>query len=116
MKVRRIAAALLAVLILCAVLAGCGGKGKLKGTYRAEAFGTGAAFTFSGDKVTVDVLVLGTVVDTLKGTYAIEDGKITLTFDSGEEEDIAEYGGTFDFEQSENAIKIGLIEYKKTES
>ena len=40
--------------------------------------------------------------------WAQDEAVITETFDSGEEEDIAEYGGTFDFEQSENAIKIGL--------
>ena len=57
MKTIRISAALLAAVILCMSLAACGGA--LKGTYKAESFGTGASYTFSGKKVTVDILVLG---------------------------------------------------------
>ncbi len=112
MKTIRISAALLAAVILCTALAACGG-GALKGTYKAESFGTGASYTFSGKKVTVDILVLGSVLSTLEGTYEIKDGKITLTFEKGEAEDVEKYGGTYDFSQTDNAIKIGLIEYQK---
>ena len=115
MKCRRIAAMLLAAVFVAMTLAGCS-KGRLDGTYKAETFGVGASYTFRGKTVEVDVLVLGTVVDTLKGTYTVEDGKITLTFDSGDEENKDKYGGSFDFSEGENSIKIGLIEYTRTDA
>jgi len=113
MKGIRFAALCLSFLLLLGTLAGCAET--LSGTYKAETLGTGAAYTFSGKNVKVEVLVLGTVAATLEGTYAIEDGKITLTFGDTESEEAKTYGGTFDFAETENSIKIGLIEYTKTE-
>jgi len=111
MKLTRMIALCLSLVLIAAVLAGCAGT--LSGTYKAETLGTGASYTFDGKNVTVDVLVLGTVAATLKGTYEIADGKITLTFGDTESEEAKTYGGTFNFAETENSIKIGMIEYTK---
>jgi hypothetical protein len=73
-----------------------------------EAFGTGATMTFSGKKVTLAVKLLGTELSAVDGTYKIEENKITLSFDS-EEDDVKKYNGTFDFEEGDDYIKIGAF-------
>ena len=95
------------------VLAGCAKT--LSGTYKADAFGSGVSYTFKGKNVEVNVLVLGTVVTTLSGTYEIGDGKITLTFGDADAAEAKSYSGTFDFAETENSIKIGLMEYTLVE-
>ena len=95
------------------VLAGCAKT--LSGTYKADAFGSGVSYTFKGKNVEVNVLVLGTVVTTLNGTYEIGDGTITLTFGDAEAEEAKTYGGTFEFVEMENSIKIGMMEYTRVE-
>lgn len=113
MKITRILALLLSLVLLLGALAGCAET--LSGTYKAETLGTGASYTFDGKNVKVDVLVLGTVATTLEGTYEIKDNKITLTFGDTESEEAKTYGGTFDFAETETSIKIGLIEYTKVQ-
>lgn len=111
MKITRILALCMSVLVVMAVLAGCAKT--LSGTYKAETLGTGASYTFDGKNVTVDVLVLGTVATTLKGTYSIEEGKITLTFGDTDSEEAKTYGGTYSFTEGEDYIQIGMIQYNR---
>ncbi len=110
-SILKITALFFVFIILSVSLASCG---TLSGKYEANILGTGAAFTFKGSKVTLDVMVLGSVSATVEGKYKVEDGKITLTFDS-EDEDVEKYSGTFDFEQGEDYIKIGLVKYSKAD-
>ena len=102
----------LVLTMLISLLAACGNT--LDGTYKADVFGSGMSYTFSGNKVTLNVTVLGAVVATVEGTYEIGDGTITLTF-TGEEESAKEYSGTFDFAADEDgdSITIGIVEYEK---
>ncbi len=108
---KKLIALALVVLMLLPVLTACGST--LSGTYTAESFGTGTTYTFKGNKVTLDVSFLGTVVASFEGTYKIEDAKITFTFGEGEEAD--EYNGTYTFEKDDDGdtIKIGVAEYQK---
>jgi hypothetical protein len=96
------------------VFAGCAKT--LSGTYKAEVMESGAAYTFKGHDVEVKVLVLGRVVTTLHGTYELGDGTITLTFGDAEAEEAKKYSGTFEFSQTEDTIKIGVVEYTRVEN
>ena len=106
----RIFAAVMAILLVTLTLAACGAT--LSGTYSAEVAGTGKTYAFKGNKVTVSYKFLGTEVYSYDGTYKIEDDKITITIDS-EDKDAKDLKGTFDFEKTDDGIKIGVIEYKK---
>ncbi len=106
-SVKIIALALVAVM-LCMALVSCGKK--LSGTYSAEFAGTGVTYEFKGSKVTVSVKALGAEVTDVEGKYSIDGDKITFEFDD-EKGDVE--SGTFDFEKTEDGIKIGLVEYKK---
>ncbi len=106
----RIIAIAMALLMVTLALASCGKT--LSGTYAAEAFGTGATYEFKGNKVTITAKVVGAEVASIEGTYKIKDDKITITIDS-DDKDAKEYAGTFDFEETDDGIKIGLVEYKK---
>ena len=113
----KIIALVMAALMLCLSLVACGKK--LSGEYELDvtAAGTGVVTTyaFSGSKVTVTVetKLLGSVTKTaeLEGKYSIDGDKITFEFEDGE--DAKTYNGEFDFKETENGIKIGLVEYKK---
>ncbi len=108
-SIKILALALVAVM-LCVSFAACGKK--LSGTYSAEIAGTGAEYKFSGSKVTITPKLLGASGDSIEGKYSIKDGKITFEFDS-DDDDAKEYSGTFDFEETDDGIKIGIVEYKK---
>ncbi len=108
-SIKILALALVAVM-LCLSLAACGKK--LSGTYSAEALGTGATYEFKGSKVTIAVKALGAEIASVEGKYSIKDDKITFEFDS-DNEDVEKYDGTFDFEETDDGIKIGIVEYKK---
>ena len=110
----RILCLVMALVCIGSVLAGCAKT--LSGTYKAGAFGSGVSYTFKGKNVEVNVLVLGTVVTTLNGTYEIGDGTITLTFGDAEAAEAKTYGGTFEFAEMENSIKIGVMEYTRVEN
>lgn len=99
-------------ILLLTLLTACANR--LSGTYKAEVLGSGMAYTFSGNKVTLNVTALGAVIATVDGTYEIDDGKITLSF-SGDDEEAKEYSGTFDFSRDDDgdSIKIGMFEYEK---
>lgn len=106
----RIIALVMAVLTVTLVLAACGAT--LSGTYSAEVVGTGKTYTFKGNKVTVTYKAVGVEVYSYDGTYKIKDDKITITIDS-DDKDAKALKGTFDFEKTEDGIKIGIVEYKK---
>ena len=112
---KKLLALTLVLVLLLSVFTACGTM--LNGTYRAEVMGNGTSYTFSGNKVTLNVSLLGAVVATLEGTYEINDGTITLTFsgDAEEEEEAKQYSGTFDFVMDDDGdtIKIGMVEYEK---
>ena len=102
-----------AVLLAASLLTLCACSQKLSGKYEAKAFGAVVCtYEFDGDKVTIYTpRVLGQEIR-IEGTYKIKDDKITFTFED-EDEDVKKYDGTFDFEEKEDSIKIGLIEYEK---
>ncbi len=107
----RILAVVMAVLMVTLVLASCGKT--ISGTYSAEALGTGNTLEFSGKKVTITYKLLGTQVgEPVEGTYEIKDDKITITVET-DSKDIGALNGTFDFEEGDDYIKIGIIKYTK---
>ncbi len=120
-KTIRVAALLMALLMVGMVFVACGGK-TLSGTYKGELSITLAkyevAYSFSGNKVTVThqlTSVLGNADPVeIQGTYEIIENdlgmQIKFTF---EVDDAVIKGGTYDFEETENGIKISGIEYKK---
>ena len=104
--------------LLCVALVACGKT--LSGAYEAEV-NLGVAkmnltYEFKGSKVTATVKttnILGQVETvSVEGTYEIEDDQITFTWDK-ETEGVE--GGTFTFEETDNGIKIGVMELKKVE-
>ncbi len=108
----RVLALVMALTMVLFVFASCGKK--LSGKYSAEVLGSGATYEFKGSKVTITAKLLGSAIFEAEGTYKIEDDKITFTFES-DDEDASDYNGTFDFEEKENSIKIGIVEYKKVD-
>ncbi len=106
----RIIAVAMALLMVALVFTACGKT--LSGDYSAEIAGTGATYSFKGSKVTITYKLLGSEVYTLEGTYKIKDDKITITIDSDDKE-AKDYSGTHDFAETDDGIKIGIIEYKK---
>lgn len=121
-KTMRWLAVALVALMLCMTLVGCAKT--LKGTYVAEGdlFGlasAGTSYTFSGKKVTIEVSagIFGFESSTsFEGEYEItkaEDGTMDITFTFGDE-DAKKYSGTFDFEETDGAIKLnGIVHNKK---
>ena len=117
--VRWIAAAMVAVM-LCMTLVACGNT--LSGTYTAGGsfLGTGGdvSYTFKGSKVTITIeasLFGSTATTEFAGKYEItelETGKKTISF-TFEDEDAGIYEGEYSFEETENGIKIGIVEYTK---
>ena len=110
--VRLIALAMVAI-VLCLALASCGKT--LSGKYSAEALGTGVTYEFSGKKVTITSKAVGVEVYSVEAEYKIEDDKITITIPGDADEDAKDVGGTFDFVETEDGIKIGIVEYKKVD-
>ena len=108
----RVLALVMALTMVLFVFASCGKK--LSGEYSAEVLGSGATYEFKGSKVTITVKALGTSLFSAEGTYKIDDDKITFTFESDDDK-ADEYNGTFDFEEKEDSIKIGIVEYKKVD-
>lgn len=113
--IRIIALALVAV-IVCVAFAACAKT--ISGEYMAELgdtalAGTKTTYKFSGNKVTI-TNVSGALgfekTTTFEGKYEINDDKITFTF---EDDDASSYNQTVSFEETENGIKLGGIEYKK---
>ena len=108
----RVLALVMALTMVLFVFASCGKK--LSGEYSAEVLGSGATYEFKGSKFTVTTKVLGTKAFEAEGTYKIKDDEITITFES-DDEDAKEYSGTFDFEEGDDYIKIGVAKYTKAD-
>lgn len=117
----RILAVVMAVLMVTLVLASCGKT--ISGTYSAEVdvvvLKYTATYEFSGKNVTVTKVVNPLIGDakttTIEGTYEIvenDDGSMDITL-SFETEDEHITSGTFDFEEGDDYIKIGIIKYTK---
>jgi hypothetical protein len=111
-KFTKVIAIVLVLATLVCAFASCGKK--IKGKYEATVFGTGTCLEFKGSKVMAQFKVLGTYGEAVEGKYEIKDGKITLTFE-GEDKNANALEGTFDFEEGEDYIKIGLVKYTKAE-
>lgn len=115
-KALKVVALAMVAVMLCAVLASCGKT--LSGKYSSkEVLGTGTTFEFKGSKVTITMKAMGVELGSVEGKYSIKDDKITLTFEETDDEktkeELKKYSGTFDFEQGDDYIKIGLATYKK---
>ena len=115
-KTLRIVALAMVAVMLCLCLASCGKS--LSGEYY---FGdktitkSYTTYTFKGNKVTVEVYLLGNKVgdDSFEGKYAIKDDEITFTYENSKGEEKSQ---TLAFEEFEDgSIKIGAVTYKKAE-
>ena len=111
-SIRFIAIAMV-LLMLCLSLASCGKT--LSGKYTSDKglFGE-TTYEFSGSKVEISYKSLLGTVTTVNGTYEIDDDKITITLDDGDDEN-KDLAGTFAFEETDDGIKIGIVEYKKAD-
>ena len=104
--------ALALVLSLVFVLVSCGKT--LSGTYVNDGLLADTTYEFKGKKVTITV---GTVLGdkSFEGEYKIaknDDGKLEITFTFADG-DASDYSKTHSFEETDNGIKIGGVEYKK---
>ena len=112
----RILAVVMAALMLCLALAGCGKK--LSGEYYMgdkKVTKSYTTYSFDGNEVTCEVFLLGKQVsgDSFKGNYKIDGDEIVFTWKN---EDGKEKSSTLAFEELENGnIKIGLVEFQKSE-
>lgn len=120
-KFTRILALTLCLVMTLCVLASCGKT--LSGTYKASLgstsiAGTETSYTFSGSKVKIAVTagIAGLEKTTeFEGKYKIakdDEGKMKITF-TFENKDADKYNQTVSFEETENGIKLGGVEYKK---
>ncbi len=114
-KFVRILAMVMALTLLTLTLVACGSS--LSGSYTKKGFVANTTLEFSGKNVTIQVGSLE-----LKGTYTIEDDKITIEFPEDEDDTkldaaikavMSEIVGTKSFEKTDDGIKIGGVEYKK---
>ena len=117
----RILAVVMALLMVTLVFASCGKT--IKGTYSAEVdvlvLKYTATYEFSGKNVTVTKVVNPLIgeskTSTIEGKYEIivnDDDTMDIKF-TFETEDEHITSGTFDFEEGEDYIKIGIVKYNK---
>ena len=117
----RILALVMALLMVTFVFASCGKT--ISGSYSAEfdivVLKYTATYEFSGKNVTVTKVVNPLIgeseTSTIEGTYEIienDDDTMDIKF-TFETEDEHITSGTFDFEEGEDYIKIGVIKYTK---
>ena len=120
----RILAVALVAIMLCISLVSCGKK--LNGSYKGEINVLVASYEvvyeFKGSKVTVTRQIESIIGDgdpvVVEGKYEIteaEDGELKITFEYEGEDDEVVKGGTFDFEEGEDYIKIGTVKYSKVD-
>ncbi len=111
----RIIAIAMALLMVTLALASCGGG--LSGTYMRKGLLANTTMKFSGKNVTITYGDLE-----VKGTYTIEDDKITIELEENDDdtgleallkEVVESIAGTQSFEKTDDGIKIGGVEYKK---
>lgn len=68
---------------------------------------------FSGSKVTITDYVVGSSIYEVEASYSIDGDKITIELPEDANELAKEvYDGEYSFEQGEDYIKIGVVEYK----
>jgi len=118
---KKILAVSLVAVMMLALLTACGLSVKA-GSYEAELslFGQkyGVTYKFSGSKVEAEakLTLFGTVnTTTAKGSYKLaenSDGSMEITLDFETENDIFK-DGTVVFEQGEEYIKLGGVQYNK---
>ncbi len=116
----RITAVAIVVVMLCLCFASCAKT--LSGKYISETDVAGVAgsttvYNFSGNKVTITTKseVFGSSTTTTKeGTYEIieSDAGMEIKFSFEDEEGNVKVD-KYDFEETEEGIKIGVVEYKK---
>ena len=123
-KTLKIMALVMAALMLCLALTSCGKKlsGKYKGEIDVLVASYEVVYEFKGNNVTVTrqlKSVLGNADPVeIKGTYEITeaaDGDLQITFEYEKDDDEVVKGGTFDFEEGEDYIKIGVAKYSKVD-
>ena len=102
----KILALVLAILMICIPLTACGKE--LSGKYEAMGIISAGTYEFDGSDFTYKL-----ATTECKGTYEIKDDKII--FDYEESYMGAILGTEFDFEETEEGIKIGSVEYKKAD-
>lgn len=117
-KVIIIVAILVAVVVTGAVIASIllqPDEIRLSGTYSNEVIGTGRTLTFDEEKVVATYRSAGMEVYTVTGTYTIEEGILTMTFD---DDSIPHnvFEGQFRFEMGEDHILVDGIRYYNKES
>ncbi len=114
-KTVRIIALAMALLMVGMLFVACGNT--LSGSYTKKGLIANTTLEFSGKDVTISY---GKVE--IKGTYEIEDDKITITLPEEEDDSILEAAfktilneltGTKSFEKTDDGIKIGGVEYTK---
>ena len=116
---------IVSLLLVCVLLVGCVfalvscGK-TLSGKYEAKVIGTGAAYEFKGNKVTITASVLG-FEKSFDGTYEIkknDEGVEVIVF-TFEDKDAEKYSGEFAFVEGKEGdtsyIKIGGIQHNKVD-
>lgn len=113
------------ILCLLGILSACGNGGplRLSGTYSASAYGTTMSYTFKGDAVAVQYVMVGQEVARYEGTYAINDvgTQITLSFDAAQMQNahlpdgLTTLGGTFSFVYGDGYIEIGTVRYERSD-
>lgn len=112
-KTVRLVAIVMVAVVLCLALAACGKT--LSGKYSAEALGTDVTYEFKGSNVTITAKAVGVELYNVEAKYKIDGDKITITLPDDADEDAQSVAGTFDFAETEDGIKIGLVEYKKAD-
>ncbi len=118
----KLAAVMLAMLMMTCIFASCGKK--LAGSYQSDATflgqGMNVIYTFKGSKfeATNKITFLGKVTsDAVTGTYEIvenADGSMEITLDFDEETGVFE-DGTYTFSEGEGFIKIAGVTYSQLE-
>ena len=120
MKHRKIALLLLVSVLLFGLVAGCGAQSKLVGTWEAETetsilgvsieipFVSDSVISFSFEKDGTGAMTtqMGSTSTSREYTYAVEEDKLTLTYDSGSveeytfavEKDVLKLDGRVDLE------------------
>ena len=100
------------ILLLLFLLFGCQQQIFLEGKYSSNLLNSQTIYEFDQDVVKVKLIVSGAIIINEAGKYQLNDeqDEITFTFpDLGESG--KQFEGSFTFEEKENAIVIGTIEY-----
>ena len=110
-KFTKVLALVVVASMLCLILASCGG---LSGKYKGKAY----TLEFKGNKVTIT----GNLTEvSAKGTYKIDDDKITIEFaDNDEEKDslsdfFSLFNGEHYFEKGDDFIRIDILKFEKVD-